>query len=269
MKQTLQEIPLNQIRVNDNYRKTFNEATLKDLAQSIKENGVIEPIIVRPNGKGYVIIAGERRYKAAEIAKLATIPAVIRDVADADALKIQLIENVQRENVQFMEEAYGIAKLRTDHDLDVSEICKMLGKSDAWVYQRLQLTAMSEDAQRIAAAEWITLGCAQLISRLPNQEWQTKAANDLARTKKDKRVDVRFVRKYLFENFGTEPLTSREPRRNHIQKTNGHDYSANWKKYLINFSTLQFEYFKSIIKGRTDTQAFAESVEQVMLEKIK
>jgi len=263
--QTLQEIPLNQIKVKDNYRKTFNEATLGDLAQSIKENGVIEPIIVRPNGKGYIVVAGERRFKAAEIAKLATIPAIVRKVADADALKIQLIENVQRENVQFMEEAYGIAKLRTDHDLDVAEICKMLGKSDAWVYQRLQLTAMAQDAQRIAAADWITLGCAQLISRLPNHEWQAKAANDLARTSKTKRVDIRFGRRYIDEHFGTEPS---KPRRNSIQKMNGNDYAANWKKHLLTFDGLRFEYFKSICKGRTDTSTFAEAVERVMIEKV-
>ena len=263
--QTLQEIPLNEITVKENYRKTFNESTLNDLAQSIKENGVIEPIIVRANGKGYAVIAGERRFRAAQIAKLATIPAIIRDVPDADALKIQLIENVQREGVPFMEEAYGLAKLRNDHDLNVSEICKIVGKSDAWVYQTLQLTKMAADAMRIAEAGWITKHCALLIARLPNEEYQVQAANALARTHKGKQVDIRYVRKYIESNFGGETTT--RPKRNHIQKTNGNDFAANWKKYLIRFTALQFEYFKSVVKGLTDTQSLSEAVEQVMMEK--
>src|SRR5204863_531250 len=82
--QELKAIPLNQIHARENYRKTFRDASLKELAQSIKENGVLEPIIVRPNQNGYEIIAGERRFRAASLAKLVTIPAVVREVADGD-----------------------------------------------------------------------------------------------------------------------------------------------------------------------------------------
>lgn len=110
----LKQIPINQIHAASNYRKTFNDKSLKELAASIKENGVLEPIIVRPNSNGFQIIAGERRYRASKIAGIVTIPAVVRDVADADILKLQIIENVQREGVPFMEEAYAIKKLRDD-----------------------------------------------------------------------------------------------------------------------------------------------------------
>jgi ParB family chromosome partitioning protein len=265
MKQRLEDISLNQIKAKDNYRKTFNDATLKELAQSIKENGVIEPIVVRPNGKGFVIIAGERRFRAATQAGLATIPAVIRDVDESETLKIQIIENVQREGVPFMEEAYGIQKLRDDHGLDVAEISKMVGKSDAWVYQMLQLTRMSGEAQRLAANGFLQKPVAQLISRLKNEEDQCKAANALARTARGKLVDIRFARQYIENNIEATgmPRTKRNP----IQKSNGNDYCANWKKYLVRFSALQFEYFKSIVKGRTDIPTISEAVERVMIEK--
>lgn len=105
-------IALNQIHAKNNYRKTFRDATLSELATSIKEHGVIQPIIVRPNKKGFEIIAGERRFRASQLAGLVMIPAVIRETNDADVLKEQLIENVQREAVPFMEEADGIRKLR-------------------------------------------------------------------------------------------------------------------------------------------------------------
>jgi ParB family chromosome partitioning protein len=262
----LREIPLNQIKVKQNYRKTFKDETLKELAQSIKENGVIEPIIVRPNGSSdrFVIIAGERRFKAAEIAQLATIPAVVRDVADEDALRIQIIENVQRENVPFMEEAYGLQQLRDEHALDVAEICKLVGKSDAWVYQMLQLTRMNSEAQRLAANGFLQKPVAQLISRLKNDEDQFKAANDLARTRQGKLVDIRFARQYIDTKIEANGRPRR--RRNAIQKQRGQDYCANWKKYLVNFSSVQFEYFKAIVRGRTDISTISEAVEQVMLE---
>jgi ParB family transcriptional regulator, chromosome partitioning protein len=265
MKHEFIEIPLNQIRATDNYRKTFRDESLKDLAQSIKENGVVEPIVVRKNGKGYKIIAGERRFKACQIAKVATIPAIVREASDADVLKLQLIENVQRENVPYMEEAYGLQRLRDELSLDVAEICKIVGKSDAWVYQMLQLTRMHGEAQRLASHGFLSKPVALLISRLKDQGDQCKAASDLARTDRGKLVDIRFARKYVEEKI---VANGRPPtKRNKIQRENGNDFCANWKKYLVNFSTVQFEYWKSIVRGRTDIPTLSEAVEQVMTEK--
>jgi ParB family chromosome partitioning protein len=154
----LKQIPINQIHGGSNYRKTFNDKSLKELAQSIKENGVLEPIIVRPNSNGFQIVAGERRYRASKLAGKVTIPAVVREVDDADILKLQIIENVQREGVQFMEEAYAIKKLRDDCTLDIKEIANTVGKSEAYVYYMLRLTAMTDDARAIAEKGWISKG---------------------------------------------------------------------------------------------------------------
>jgi len=114
LKQELREIPINQIKVTGNYRKSFDEKSLNELAQSIRENGVIEPLVVRPKGKGFAVVAGERRWRAATIAGLATLPCVVRDLSDTD-----------------------LARLRDELSLDVAGRCKIVGKSDAWVYQVL------------------------------------------------------------------------------------------------------------------------------------
>jgi ParB/RepB/Spo0J family partition protein len=266
MQPELKNIPINQIYAASNYRKTFNDKSLSELAQSIKENGVLEPIIVRPNGKGFVIVAGERRYRASKLARLATIPAVVREVTDAEVLKLQLIENVQREGVQYMEEAYGLQKLRDELSLDVSEIAKIVGKSEAWVYQILKLTQMSGEAQRLAANGFLQKPVAQLISRLHSDEDQTKAANALARTHSGKLVDIRFARQYIETQIEADGRPRMRRLRNAVQKQNGNDYCANWKKYLVNFSTIQFEYWKTIVRGRTDVTTLSEAVEQVMME---
>lgn len=259
--QTFEEIPLNQIHAKSNYRKTFNEKSLAELAQSIKANGVIEPIVVRPNKKGYEIVAGERRFRASLLAGVVTIPALIRDADNADVLKIQIIENVQREGVPFMEEADGIRRLRDEGCYDVKEIAQMIGKSDAYVYVALRLVAMPDEAQTIARNGWISKGVAWEIVKLKTPEMQAQAAKDLARTKPGDQVSASRARFYISEQFGED---GRKPRKNGVQKIAGNDYASNWKKYLVRFSYDEFERFKNIVKGRTQTDVLAEAVDLVM-----
>lgn len=248
----LKQIAVNKIRVHDNYRKTFDEAGLKELSQSIKENGVIEPLIVRhaTNRKYFQIVAGERRFRAAKMAGLVAVPAVVRELTDFEFQKFQLIENIQREDVPFMEEAYGILNLREKHALDVEEISKMLGKSQAYVFQALKLTKMSDFAQKIARAGEVSKSVALIISKIPDEENQTQAASDLRRKYKSYWITARTARRYVQEKFGEERISQHH--RNGIQKTNGHDYAANWKHYLVNFTPAEFLLFKKICRGRFD-----------------
>jgi len=258
------QIPINQIHVAANYRKTFNEKTLKELAGSIKENGVLEPIILRPNGKGFQIVAGERRYRASIIAGLVTIPAVVREVADADILKLQIIENVQREGVPYMEEAYGVKKLREDCSYDVKEIAKMVGKSEAYIYMMIQLTRMSEDARVIAEKGWISKAVAWHISRLTSPAFQTQAANDLARTKKDKLITESGAKQYIQDNFGSGDTDQAMRKKRVAQFGAGSEFTANWKHHLVRFTGDQFENFKKVVRGRSETEVLAEAVDVVM-----
>jgi ParB family chromosome partitioning protein len=260
-KQQLLEIPINEIHAKENYRKTFKDASLKELAQSIKENGVLEPIIVRPNNTGYEIIAGERRYRASKMAGVVTIPAVVREIADADILKIQIIENVQREGVQFMEEAYAIKKLRDDCTLDVKEIAKTIGKSEGYVYYMLRLTAMSDDARVIAEKGWISKNVAWQIAKIPDTDQQTTAANALARPDRAKLITESGAKHYIADNFGDSKRRLSKTR----VKIYGDDaYKANWKHHLVRFSCDQFEEFKKVVRGRTETDVISEAVDIVM-----
>jgi ParB family chromosome partitioning protein len=258
----LLDISLNSIKTKNNYRKTFKDKSLRELAQSIKNQGVIEPIVVARNGTGYKLIAGERRVRAAEIAGLATIPAVIKDVADEDILEIQLIENIQRENVPYFEEAQALRRLRDERDYNLEEIAKKIGKSDWYVWHMVALTNTSEVAQDTFAKGEIGKTVAFQIARLAKREHQSKAAEDLRREDKTKLISDRVARQYLKDQFGDG--ATKQPRRNKIQKINGNDYQANWKKYLVNFSCEEFEHFKKIVRGRTDTTTLAEAVDMVM-----
>jgi ParB/RepB/Spo0J family partition protein len=262
MQPELKQIPINQIHAASNYRKTFNDKSLKELAASIKENDVLEPIIVRPNNNGYQIVAGERRYRASKMAGKVTIPAVVREIADADILKVQIIENVQREGVQFMEEAYGVKRLRDELTLDVTEICKIIGKSDAYVYYMLQLTNMSDDARSIAEKGWISKTVAWEISKLTDKESQTRAANDLARPKRDNLVTQNGAKSYIRDTFKDSARRLRNERQGHFG--NKSDYTANWKYFLVRLNSEQFEQFKKIVRGRTENGVLAEAVDCVM-----
>lgn len=264
MKDEYLQIPVNEIYARSNYRKTFNEKSLKELAASIEQNGVIEPIIVRRTEKGYELIAGERRFRASELCGQITIPAIVKTVSDDEVLKLQIVENIQREGVQFMEEARGILALRDKMALNVAEIAKMIGKSDALIHNLLLLTKMSPAAQEAANKGELGKEVAILIAQLPNSDYQTKAATAMRRADRTKLITGRTARQYIQDTFGAERVSV--PRKNPIQKQFGSDYQANWKKYLVHFTTAEFEKFKSIVRGRSETSVLAEAVDCVMRE---
>jgi ParB/RepB/Spo0J family partition protein len=264
MQQELKNIPINQIDVEENYRKTFDEKKLAELAKSIKKNGVIQPIVLRIKDNGrYSLVAGERRLRASKLADQVTIPSVIRTIDEkAYAIELQLIENIQKEQVPYMEEAYGFARLREAGILDVKEIAERIGKHENYVYVALQLTRMAEDARRIAERGWISKGVAWEIARLKDHDQQVEAANALARTRGDKMITASGAQKYIETAFGDG---KRRLQKDRVARFGpGSEYVANWKRYLVNFSTEEFENFKSIVRGRYDTQVLAEAVDLVM-----
>jgi ParB family chromosome partitioning protein len=269
-KQQLDEIPINQIRVKKNYRKTFNEKSIAELARSVKSNGVIQPIVVRPDGEmGFWLIAGERRLKAATQAGLVTIPAVIRDDTDeVKVLEVQLVENIQKEGVPFMEEAYGLKELRDKGAYDVKEIASMIGKSDQYVYGMLRIAAMAPDACSIAEKGWISKGVAWEISKITNEDDQIKAANALARTSSTKLISQSGAKSYIQDTFGDGPGALRKSRVSKYGPRGADDYAANWKYHLVRLTSVQFEEFKRIVRGRTETQVLSEAVDAVMRDSV-
>ena len=157
-----------------NPRRTFDEAKLYELADSIKHNGLIQPITVRPNNQGFEIVAGARRYRAAQIAELFSVPARIVEIDDAKALEWQLVENSQRADVHPYEEAQGFQNLLDIPGYDVAALVEKSGKSASHVYARLSLLQLIPTVAEAFTQERITASHANLIARLP-QDSQAEA----------------------------------------------------------------------------------------------
>lgn len=153
-------------------RKIFDEQALEELANSIKEHGVFQPIIVKRSIKGYEIIAGERRVKASLMAGLTQIPAIVRDFNDTQMMEIALLENLQRENLTAIEEATAYKKLQETLGLTQEELAKRLGKSRSHITNMLGLLTLPDTIQEDISAKKITMGHARVISKLDDYNQQ-------------------------------------------------------------------------------------------------
>ncbi|WP_028550652.1 ParB/RepB/Spo0J family partition protein [Paenibacillus sp. UNC451MF] len=158
------EIPLPQLRANPYQpRRTFNDESINELAASIKEHGVIQPIIVRTVLKGYEIIAGERRYRASQVCGLATIPAVVKKFTDQQVMEIALIENVQREDLNAMEIAVAYQALIDQFSLTQEELSAKVGKSRSHIANFLRLIHLPEEVKQHVSRGTLTMGHAKAI----------------------------------------------------------------------------------------------------------
>ncbi|MBL4891091.1 MAG: ParB/RepB/Spo0J family partition protein [Rhizobiaceae bacterium] len=165
-----QEVPIELIRANpQNPRRHFNDAELADLSNSIKEHGIVQPILVRPiknedlGGARYEIIAGERRWRASQRAGLHAIPVVIRDVDDRHALELAIIENVQRADLNAIEEAMGYQQLINDYDYSQAELGKVLSLSRSHVANTLRLLKLPEEVMTLVAEGKLSAGHARTL----------------------------------------------------------------------------------------------------------
>ena len=166
--------PIEFLRPNPrNPRKAFREDELDELAASIRERGVIQPVIVRPVPRiadAYEIIAGERRWRAAQRAGLHEIPIVVIDVGDREALELAIVENVQRADLNALEEANGYAQLGTDYKFSQADIARIVGKSRSHVANTLRLTGLPEHSRGLLAAGKITAGHARALLALADPD---------------------------------------------------------------------------------------------------
>jgi len=148
-------------------RKNFNQDSLRELAESIKAQGIIQPILVRMiSNDQYEIIAGERRWQAARIAKLTEVPVIVKDISDSAALAMALIENIQREDLNIIEEARGIKRLIDEFNITHEEAAEAVGKSRAVVSNTLRLLNLCEHAQNALETKKIEMGHARAILSL-------------------------------------------------------------------------------------------------------
>lgn len=157
-------------------RKDFSEESLQELAESIKSQGIVQPLIVRKRGEFYELIAGERRWRAAQLAGMAEVPVLIRDVDDPGALEMALIENLQRENLNPIEEAQGYQQLIEQFNLRQEDVAAKVGKSRAAVANALRLLKLPLDVQGYLRNGQISVGHAKAILGLEHPEEQQLAA---------------------------------------------------------------------------------------------
>ena len=175
------EIPVSSIRPNPRQPRThFDEAALAQLRDSIAEFGVLVPILVRRAERGYELIAGERRWRAAMAAKLATVPAVVRESSDTESLEVAIIENLQRENLNPLEEAAGFAQLIEEHGFTHDRLAERLGRGRPTISNALRLLALPDAVQAHVRAGRLSAGHAKILAGLdagPARALADRAAN--------------------------------------------------------------------------------------------
>ena len=180
----LAQIPIEQIAANPlQPRKVFNEASIEELARSVREHGIVQPLVVTRTGDSkYRLIAGERRFRAAQKAGLATVPVVIKEkVADSDALQIALIENIQREDLNPMEEANAYHQLHDEFGLTQEEISRRVGKERSTVANFLRLLRLPDGVKKLLASGQLSMGHARAILAVSPAKKQEQLAERVVR----------------------------------------------------------------------------------------
>ncbi len=183
-KELIESINLDELHPNPYQpRKIFDENALEELASSIKEHGIFQPIIVKKGIKGYEIIAGERRVKAAKMAGLKEIPAIIRNFNDQEMMEIALLENLQREDLNAIEEANAYKKLQENLNITQEELAKRLGKSRSHITNMLGLLTLPENIQLDIQNKEISMAHARVLSKLDNKEQQKELVEKIKKEK--------------------------------------------------------------------------------------
>jgi ParB family chromosome partitioning protein len=196
--------PIEDIRPNKGQpRKTFSDEKLEELAASIREKGIIQPLVVRKKGDHYELIAGERRWRASQRAGLREVPVVIQDVSDDTAVELALIENIQREDLNAVEEAEAYHSLQERFSLSQEELAKRVGKDRSTVANALRLLKLPAEIKRDIVEDRLSMGHARALLAIENPEAQKKGRDEIIRRK----LTVREA-----ENLVKRLKTTRAPR---------------------------------------------------------
>jgi len=228
------EISLNELRSNPYQpRKVFDEKALNELAKSIEEHGVFQPIIVKKSIKGYEIIAGERRVKASKLINKEKIPAIVREFNDEQMMEIALLENLQRENLSAIEEAYAYNNLINKLGLTQEKLAKRLGKSRSHITNMIGLLRLPNSVQNLVLENKITMGHARILSKLENEKLILELTeqiinenlsvreledivstqnynkkNKIKKGKENKNLEYKYIEEIITEKLGTKVKVS-------------------------------------------------------------
>ena len=236
------EINLSELRANPYQpRKNFDEEALNELASSIKEHGVFQPIIVKKSIKGYEIIAGERRFRASKLAGMQTIPAIVKDFSDEEMMQIALLENLQRENLTSIEEAKAYKSIIESMNITQDELAKKVGKSRSHVTNILGLLKLPASVQDMVLYNKLSMGHARVLSKLDDP----KIIEDLAQRVITEDLSVRKLESLVYDNEEKEVKTKKSSNNeykymeNFLKEKLGTNVKINNNKISIKFSNVQ------------------------------
>lgn len=233
-------------------RKEFNGSSLEDLASSIKEYGVLQPINVRKIGeKGFELVSGERRLRASRLAGKSHIPAVIIEVVEQDSAVIALIENLQREDLNFLEEAEGYHNLINDHGMTQEELAKKVGKKQSTIANKLRLLKLNKSIKGKILENELTERHARALLKLTDEVLQEKALQSIIKKSLNVKKSEDLVEKMLEE----AAVTSEEPEKKRIKG------KINYKIYVNTIKNACKEMFKTgcrVEYGQVDKGEFIE-----------
>ncbi len=177
---SIMELKITDIMSNeDQPRKHFSDEALNSLADSIREHGVVQPIIVRKLDEGYQIVAGERRWRASRLAGLRTVPVIVKDFTNVEVMEVALIENLQREDLNPIEEAFAYKSLIDDYSMTQDDIAKRIGKSRPAVANSLRLLNLSSDIHRLVIEGKISAGHARALLAIENEKKRMEATGKI------------------------------------------------------------------------------------------
>lgn len=243
-------------------RKNFNEDALLELSDSIKQFGIIQPLIVQKKDDYYEIIAGERRWRAAKMAGLKEVPVIIKDYTDQERVEISLIENIQRENLNPIEEAQAFKRLLTEFSLKQDELAERVSKSRAAVTNSMRLLKLDERVQQMVVDEKISTGHARALLAVEDKEIQYNLANKIFDEKLSVRETERLVKSLQEEKKEKKP-----------QKVeNDFIYKGIEEKIKMILGTKVTVNHKSNNKGKIEIEYYSnEELERIMdlLESIR
>ena len=211
-KLTVLHIPVDEIRPNPYQpRKIFSQINLEELSDSIKSYGVLQPISVRKIGdEGFELVAGERRLRAAKLAQLQTIPAIVSDMTDQDSAVISLIENLQREDLNFIEEAEGYYHLIVDHNFTQQEIAEKVGKNQSTIANKLRILKLSKQVKAKHLEYGLTERHARALLKLPDEDLQLKVLDDIAKKDLTVKKTERLIQNILDDLLKPKEIENRQ-----------------------------------------------------------
>lgn len=258
--EALRLIDLADVLLARNVRSTLDAQRLAELTESVRQVGVLQPILVRPRGLKFEVIAGGRRVRAARAAGLSRVPAYVRPASDAEVAELQLVENVQREGLDPLEEAAGYRRLRDEFGHTAETIAALVGKSRSYVFSVLRLCALPEATKEAVREGRITKSVAIHLTTVHEEGGRERLTAELSKAAEGGRpVPARGAGARIKEARGVRA----EPAPVHRE-----DYREEWLRHLVGFTVEQFLRLQRILRGRWSETDVAEAVDLVVRENV-